>query len=250
MSARKSSSAPPRPESALPENALPENAPPEKALPESACPESAWMERQAAQARGFDAIGARYDEAFPHKEGQLACIDRLLTGLPRGARVLDAGSGTGLPTARRLVEAGCAVTCVDFSPAMLELARANVPEATFVLGDLLDLPDHPDQYEAVAAFFSLLMLPRKKIDVALRLFHRVLAPGGRLALAMVEADVDDMPIPFLGNWLRVTGYSRDACRGVLERAGFEVEWEEVLTYVPEQAAMPEVQLFALCRRVG
>lgn len=211
---------------------------------------SAWAERQAAQARGFDAIGSRYDEAFPHKAGQLACIDRLLAVLPPGARVLDAGAGTGLPTARRLVAAGCAVTCVDFSPTMLELARANVPEATFVLGDLLELPDHPGQYEAVTAFFSLLMLPRKQIEAALRRFHRMLTPGGLLALAMVEADVDDMPIPFLGNWLRVTGYSRDACLGVVEQAGFEVEWEDALTYVPEQAAMPEVQLFALCRRVG
>jgi ubiquinone/menaquinone biosynthesis C-methylase UbiE len=93
------------------------------------------------------------------------------------------------------------------------------------------------------------MLPRAQIDTALRLFHRVLTPGGRLAVAMVEADVDDMPIPFLGNWLRVTGYKRDAWRAVLEEAGFTVEWEDALTYVPEQGASPEVQLFALCRRV-
>lgn len=210
--------------------------------------EQDWSARQAAQAGGFDAIGARYDEAFPHKDGQIACVERLLADLPAGARVLDAGAGTGLPTARRLVDAGCAVTCVDFSPTMLELARANVPEAAFVLGDLLDLPDDPDQYDAVTAFFSLLMLPRAQITQALRLFHRVLTPGGRLAVAMVEADVDDMPIPFLGNWVRVTAYPRAVCRRVLEEAGFVVEWEDARTYVPEHAASPEVQLFTLCRR--
>jgi ubiquinone/menaquinone biosynthesis C-methylase UbiE len=209
----------------------------------------AWAERQAAQADGFDAIGARYDEAFPYKEGQVACIERLLAELPAGARVLDAGAGTGLPTARRLVDAGCAVTCVDFSPGMLELARRNVPEAVFVLGDLLDLPDDPGQYEAVAAFFSLLMLPRERIESVLRMFHRVLTPAGRFAVAMVEADVDDMPIPFLGKWMRVSGYLRDTWTAVLERAGFVVEWDDVRTYIPEQAATPEVQLFALCRRV-
>ncbi|GAA1997001.1 class I SAM-dependent methyltransferase [Catenulispora subtropica] len=209
----------------------------------------AWARRQAAQAGGFDAIGGRYDEAFPHKEGQIACVERLLADLPDGARVLDAGAGTGLPAARRLLDAGCAVTCVDFSPVMLELARANVPEAAFVFGDLADLPEDPARYEAVTAFFSLLMLPRARIGTVLRSFHRTLTPGGLLAVAMVEADVDDMPIPFLGNWLRVTGYSREAWRGVLEEAGFAVEWEDTLTYVPEQAVMPEVQMFALCRRL-
>jgi ubiquinone/menaquinone biosynthesis C-methylase UbiE len=210
---------------------------------------SSWAARQLAQACGFDAIGADYDKAFPHKEGQSACVDRLLAGLPPGARVLDAGSGTGLPTARRLVDAGCAVTCVDFSTTMLGLARTNVPEATFVHGDIVELPDDPGQYEAITAFFSLLMLPRAEIGTALRLFHRVLRPGGSLAVAMVEADVDDMPIPFLDNWLRVTAYKRDAWRAVLEEAGFAVDWEDALTYIPEQNATPEVQLFNLCTRL-
>jgi len=208
-----------------------------------------WAARQAAQAGGFDAIGARYDESFPHKDGQVVCTDRLLETLPAGARVLDAGAGTGLPTARRLLDVGCTVTCVDFSAEMLNLARTNAPEATFVHADILDLPDDPGQYEAVTAFFSLLMLPRAQIDTTLRLFHRILTPGGRLALAMVEADVDDIPIPFLGHWLRVTAYTRAAWRAVLAEAGFVVEWEDSRTYVPELAAPPEVQLFTLCRRV-
>jgi SAM-dependent methyltransferase len=208
-----------------------------------------WAGRQAAQAGGFDTIGADYDDAFPHKEGQVACVDLLLEHLPAGARVLDAGAGTGLPTARRLADAGCEVTCVDLSPVMLDLARRNVPEARCLLGDIMDVPDEPGRYHAVTAFFSLLMLPRTELSAALRLFHRIVEPGGWLALGMVEADVDDLPIPFLGTWLRFSGYPRDRMREVLEEAGFAIEHEEVLTYLPENpAAAPEVQLFYLCRR--
>ena len=87
-------------------------------------------QRQQQQAGGFDAIGSRYDEVFPHKDGQVKTVEQLLNQLPSGAHVLDVGYGTGIPTARQLVAAGCEVTGIDISPVMLDLARRNVPEAT------------------------------------------------------------------------------------------------------------------------
>src|SRR5688572_6969131 len=82
-----------------------------------------WTDRQQAQAAGFDAIGTRYDEVFPHKEGQTRTVEQLLERLRTGARVLDLGCGTGVPTARQLVDGGCQVTGVDISPVMLDQSR-------------------------------------------------------------------------------------------------------------------------------
>src|SRR3954453_12586023 len=97
-------------------------------------------ERQALQAASFDRIGARYDEAFPHKEGQLAAGEWLINRMPPGSRVLDVGCGTGLPTARQLADAGFDVTGIDSSEGMLQLAGRDVPTATFRRLDVADLP--------------------------------------------------------------------------------------------------------------
>jgi SAM-dependent methyltransferase len=209
-----------------------------------------WTDRQQAQAAGFDAIGTRYDEVFPHKEGQIRTVEQLLERLPAGARVLDLGCGTGVPTARQLVDGGCEVTGVDISPVMLDQARRNVPEATFLQRDIVDAAATEDRFDAVVAFFSLLMLPRERIVEAIKDLHEVITSGGWLAIGMVEADFDDVPVPFLGAPLRVSGWPRDQLRQVVTDAGFAVEMEDVRSYAPPiPEAPPETQLFLLARRI-
>lgn len=208
----------------------------------------AWAERSRLQAEAFDAIGERYDEAFPHKEGQEEHTRRLIDRLPPGGHVLDLGSGTGLPTARRLVRAGARVTGFEISPRMIELARANVPEAEFVRADIMDLDPDERRYDAIVAFFSLLCLPKAQIPAALGRICAALVPGGVLCLSMVEAEADDTPIPFVGEQVRVTGHGREELRTVVEEAGLAIEDERVVSYEPGEGAQLETQVFLTCRR--
>jgi len=208
-----------------------------------------WTRRQQEQAAGFDAIGGRYDEVFPHKDGQVHAGELLLERLPAGARVLDVGCGTGLPTARQMVTAGCVVTGIDISPVMLDLARRNVPEATFVRRDAVDVDAGLGRFHAVVAFFSLLMLPRREVVRTLARLRDVLLPAGWLALGMVEADLDDVTLSFLGAPVRVTGWPRAQLRRLVGDAGFTVEVEDARSYLPPAPdAPPETQLFILAHR--
>jgi cyclopropane fatty-acyl-phospholipid synthase-like methyltransferase len=211
-------------------------------------------ERQAAQAAAFDRIGKAYDDAFPHKEGQAAAGDWLVRRLRPGARVLDVGCGTGVPTARQLADAGCDVTGIDISEGMLDLARREVPGATFLRLDVVDVPDVGESrggFDAIVAFFSLLMLTRAEIPTTLHRLHDLLEPEGYLLLGMVEADLDDTPAEYLGNLVRLTGYPRDELRTVVTDAGFEVLYLQPLSYAPSAPhTPPETQLFVYCRRAS
>ena len=176
-------------------------------------------------------------------------MEWLLPRLPSAARVLDVGSGTGVPTARRLAAAGHRVSGVDISPVMVELARRNVPEAEFTVADILDVPIDPGMFDAATAFFSLLMLPRADVPRALAVLHEAIAPAGHLLLAMVEADLDDIPIRFVGHTVRVSGFPIDELISLVSTAGFTVEARSTKTYEPAaESAPPEVQQFLYCRR--
>jgi hypothetical protein len=101
----------------------------------------------------------------------------------------------------------------------------------------------------VVAFFSLLMLPRNRIVEVIKDLHEVITPGGWLAIGMVEADFDDIAVPFLDAPLRVSAWPRDQLRHVVTDAGFTVEMEDVRSYAPPTPeAPPETQLFLLARR--
>jgi magnesium-protoporphyrin O-methyltransferase len=96
------------------------------------------------------------------RAGRERMRDTLLSWLPEdlgGARVLDAGCGTGA-MAVALARRGATVCAIDVSPTLIELARERTPRglgrgsASFAVGDMLD----PDlgRFDYVVAMDSLI----------------------------------------------------------------------------------------------
>jgi SAM-dependent methyltransferase len=98
--------------------------------------------------------------------------------LPEAATVLDLGCGTGDPNARWLLGHGCAVTGVDGAPALIDLFRARLPQATALVADMrtLALGRRFDGLLAWDSFFHLTpaeqraMFPRFAVHADVVLF--------------------------------------------------------------------------------
>lgn len=81
-----------------------------------------------------------------------------------------------------LVAAGARVTGLDFSEAMLELARAAVPEARVVKGDAMQLSFSEASFDAVTIGFGMPHVPEPPRVLAEA--RRVLLSGGRIAFSV------------------------------------------------------------------
>lgn len=100
--------------------------------------------------------------------------------------VLETAAGTGAVTRalhRRLPSA--TITATDLSPAMLERAATVLPPSDHVRwtpADAQDLPFDDDSFDAVVCQFGAMFFPDRA--GAYTEAHRVLRPGGHLALVL------------------------------------------------------------------
>ncbi|WP_347403033.1 methyltransferase domain-containing protein [Roseicyclus salinarum] len=102
-------------------------------------------------------------------------------GARPGIAALDLCCGQG-NVAAGLCKAGAWVTGLDFSPAMLKLARTAVPEAQFVEGDAMSLSFEDGAFDVVTIGFGMPHVPDP--PRVLEEVRRVLRPGGRLAFSV------------------------------------------------------------------
>jgi protein-L-isoaspartate O-methyltransferase len=134
---------------------------------------------------GYDRIAEQHLEwaQGTREEERARYTAVLLDALPAGAEVLDLGCGAGLPTTRALAQR-FRVTGVDISARQIELARQHVPQARFIQADITQLDLPPASFDGVAAFYSIIHVPREEQPQLLQDIATWLRPGGLLVAVM------------------------------------------------------------------
>lgn len=133
-----------------------------------------------AASRKYDELAERYEEMFFY----VSDVGERLIALAdpaAGARVLDIGSGRGA-VARAALARGCVVTAIDASPRMVACLLGDYPAVRASVMDAAQLTFPDAAFDLVTAGFVVQILP--DLPRALAEMHRVLAPGGGIALSL------------------------------------------------------------------
>jgi demethylmenaquinone methyltransferase / 2-methoxy-6-polyprenyl-1,4-benzoquinol methylase len=131
----------------------------------------------------FDRIARVYDRmnsvmtAGMHHRWRARAADLARVG--PGSRALDVATGTG-DLAIELAGRGAAVTGLDFSERMLELAHAKAPGIDWVRGNALELPFDEAEFDAVTVGFGARNF--SDLDRGLAELARVTKPAGRVVI--------------------------------------------------------------------
>jgi SAM-dependent methyltransferase len=141
-------------------------------------------ELQHPESRSFELVADVYERARPAypPEAVAWIADRL--ELRAGRTVLDLGAGTGKLT-RALVGTGAHVIAVEPGDAMRATLERVVPEATSLRGAAEHIPLRDDSVDAITVGQAFHWF---RHDEAIPELHRVLRPGGGVALVWNSRD--------------------------------------------------------------
>ena len=176
-------------------------------------------------AAAYDHIAEGFLERLREQPSEriLPYLERVTQGLGRDARVLDLGCGAGVPFTRWLA-ARVRVLGVDISRGQLALARRLVPNAALLCADMATLQLRPASFDAIAALYSIIHVPREEQQELLARLRAWLKPGGRLLAVFGGSDWEGSEDDWLGlgatmHW---SHFGADAYVPMLTRAGFRI----------------------------
>ena len=141
---------------------------------------------------GYDRVAKEYSklifDELEHKPIDRKLLNQFAELVKEKGPVCDMGCGPG-QIARYLYDQGVAnVFGMDLSPGMVAEAQRLNPDISFRPGNMLALPDLDGSWTGIAAFYSIIHIPRDEVVAALKEMERVLQPDGWLLLTFHVGD--------------------------------------------------------------
>ncbi len=174
-------------------------------------------------------VAEDYHRAFTNENGSpelkrkgVQRYAKFTSRLKQGGHILDAGCGTGR-FVQYFINNGFAVTGIDSSSAMIEVAVNNNPLAEFKVMDIRYLEFPSNYFDGIWNVATLLHLGEADVKLALQEFKRVLRCDGTLYIATRTKDtsLSIMEESTEGGEILVNYYSTSKLGDLLKTSGFE-----------------------------
>jgi ubiquinone/menaquinone biosynthesis C-methylase UbiE len=205
--------------------------------------------------QSYDTVAEDYAQNFrdelDHKPFDRKLLDWLIEKVGTGGTICDLGCGPG-QVAAYLYARGADVCGIDLSHEMVRQAQYLHPHITFKQGNMLSLSNvNDDSFGGIAAFYSIIHLPRLQVVQALRELRRVLKTGGVLLLTFHIGN----EVVHRDDWwekpvcLDFYFFQTEEMKAYLKEAGFALE--EVIERDPyPDVEYPSRRAYLFARKAG
>jgi ubiquinone/menaquinone biosynthesis C-methylase UbiE len=201
--------------------------------------------------QGYDSVAVEYARQFfdelEHKPLDRDLLQRMAREVGALGAICDMGCGPG-QVARYLKDHSAEVVGLDLSEGMLVEARRLNPDIPFLAGNMLSLSVPDSSWVGIAAFYSIIHIPRPQLPDAIQEFFRVLRPGGMLMLAFHAGDETlhldswwEKPVSLDFNFLLPAEIRRQ-----VEQSGFNIE--DVIIRAPYSSEHLSQRAYIIARK--
>lgn len=200
------------------------------------------MSNESEVQTSYDIVAAEYAERLYHeldnKPFDRKMLEWLVERVGATGTICDLGCGPG-QVAHFLARCGAQVCGIDLSAEMVKQAQRLDPEIAYRQGNMLKLDAVADNsFAGIAAFYSIIHIPRASVLAALCETNRILRPGGTLLLTF---HIGEEPI-HLDEWWEKVVYLDFHFFTVEEMKSFLVAAGFALLEVIQRGPYPEVEV--------
>lgn len=140
----------------------------------------------------------------------------------KGNKILDLGCGTGLPYSYFFVKKGFDLTGIDISERHIKLAKKNVKNANFILGDFFS-NKIKGKYDAIFSAYAIFHIPRNE---HLKLFKKMYSLLKKDGLILISLAVESMKCSvnpdFCGSKMVWSSFNINKNKKLIKEAGFNI----------------------------
>lgn len=181
------------------------------------------MDKTARTIGSYNQCAARFNELYHDNGGYQDFIQKFSDFLTERAVILDLGCGPG-NVSKFLSQQGKGyqIIGVDLSTGMLEIAKRNVPEQTFMVGDIRYL-EFKRQFDGIIASFSIIHLDTVETTKLFGDCYNLLKDGGYFYISFMADGCSGFETTnFSDNEIYFNYLIPEEIVNVLENTGYQI----------------------------